>query len=381
MGSYAVLHSTKGGKSSGGLGNHIDRVEGMEHTYKHADPERKNLNINFNVFKERQKMKLSDAINDRIKEGYNGKRKIRTDAVKFTTHVLTGSHEKMKEIFSNNEKANEWIKANFAFISREFGKENIVRFNLHMDEKTPHIHAVTVPLTEDGRLSAKEKIGNKKQMQERQDRYAEAMKPFGLERGMKNTGIKHEDANQYYSRMNQAKEAGEKPEIKAYKNILGAYTSESVQNLENMLKAQKTALKSKDLELQKEKEKLKSLSEKNEFLQENFSTLQNNLKHAVLSDDARQKAREHEAEKIGRKYFSDLKTQFLSHDFQKKTKDEIANYVLQRADKVGEKNNLSKADLQLLKESPAIKIEFNRILKQVDHWNAIDEKRNRGRGR
>lgn len=381
MGNYAVLHSTKGGRSSGGLGNHIDRVEGMEHTYKHADPERKGFNVNFAVPEERHNMKLSDAINDRIKEGYNGKRKIRTDAVKFTTHVLTGSHQKMKEIFSDKEKAKEWINENYKFIAKEFGKENIVRFNLHLDEKTPHIHAVTVPLTSDGRLSAKESIGNKKKMQERQDRYAEAMKPFGLERGMKNTGIKHENAQEYYKRMNQANEIGDKNEIKASKNILGIYTGESVQNLENALKSQKTALKSKDFELQKEKEHSKSISDKNEVLQKNISILQNNLKYAVLSDDARQKIRKLEAERIGRKYSYELQTQFLSHDFQKKSKDEIKNYVLQRAEQIGQKNKLSKADIQLLKESPAVNQEFKRILNQVDHWNAIDEKRNRGRGR
>ena len=43
-----------------------------------------------------------------------------------------------------------------------------------------HIHAVTVNLTKDGRLSAKEIIGSKKEMQQRQDRYSEAMKPFDL---------------------------------------------------------------------------------------------------------------------------------------------------------------------------------------------------------
>ena len=65
---------------------------------------------------------------------------------------------------------------------------------LHRDEKTPHLHVVTVNLTKDGRLSAKEILGNPKAMQERQDRYAEQMKSFGLERGLKNTGIDHEDA-------------------------------------------------------------------------------------------------------------------------------------------------------------------------------------------
>lgn len=380
MTNYAVLHSTKGSSGGGGIGNHIDRTEGMEHTYKHADPRRKNLNQNFKVHKDRQRMKLSDAVNDRIKEGYNGKRKIRTDAVKFTTHILTGSHDKMQEIFANEKSRKDWIRQNYNFVAKEFGKENMVRFTLHLDEKTPHIHAVTVPLTKDGRLSAKEVIGNKKQMQERQDRYAEAMKPFGLERGMKNTGIKHENAQEYYKRINQANEIGEKDEIKASKNVLGVYTSESVQNLENTLKSQKTALKSKELELEKEKEKMKVVAGKNEVLQRNLNTLTNNIRYVVVSDDARQKVRQKEAEIIGKKYSRQLES-FIGHDFQKKSQQEIVNYVLQRAEKIGQKEKLSKADIILLKQSPAVQQEFERILKKVQHWNEIDQHRSRGRGR
>ena len=64
----------------------------------------------------------------------------------------------MKEIFADKEKSKEWIKENYKFLAKEFGKENIVRFTLHLDEKTPHLHAVTIPLTNDGRLSAKKKL-------------------------------------------------------------------------------------------------------------------------------------------------------------------------------------------------------------------------------
>ena len=67
-----------------------------------------------------------------------------------------------------------------------------------------HIHAVTVPLTEDGRLSARELLGNPKEMSQRQDRYADQMKSFGFQRGIKATGVKHEDAKTYYARIKQA---------------------------------------------------------------------------------------------------------------------------------------------------------------------------------
>lgn len=55
-----------------------------------------------------------------------------------------------------------------------------------MDEKTPHMHLSFVPLTEDGRLCAKEIIGNKKKLTKWQDAYWEHMvKRFPeLERGV-----------------------------------------------------------------------------------------------------------------------------------------------------------------------------------------------------
>ena len=46
---------------------------------------------------------------------------------------------------------------------------------VHMDEKTPHMHLCFVPLTEDGRLSAKEIVGNKKKLIQWQDRFWEHM--------------------------------------------------------------------------------------------------------------------------------------------------------------------------------------------------------------
>ena len=54
-----------------------------------------------------------------------------------------------------------------------------------MDEKTPHMHLSFVPLTKDGRLSAKEIVGNKKKLTQWQDRFWKHMvkKYPDLERG------------------------------------------------------------------------------------------------------------------------------------------------------------------------------------------------------
>jgi len=248
---YAVYHGSKGKGSGGGIGNHIDRVEGKEHTYKHADPTRNSLNRVFPVSQDRHKRPLSQAIADRIKEGYKSTRKIRNDSVKFLSHVLTGSPDEMKKIFADPKKAEAWIDANKNFLEKEFGKENLVRFVLHLDEKTPHLHAITTPLTSDGRLSAKEVMGNKKDLQARQDRYAELMKPFDLERGIRGTGIKHENANDYYKRVEEARNNASKVIPEPVKGFFGVDKSKTIEKLENSLKSSYLALEEEKNKLQK----------------------------------------------------------------------------------------------------------------------------------
>ena len=179
---YVVINIKKNKSSSGGLGAHIDRAEGMEHMYKNAAAEKRHLNMSWDV-NDNCKLSLSQAISTRIAEGYTGKTAIRKDAVKSLSLVLTGTHQDMKRIFSDEKLKVAWLKANANFISEEYGKENIVRFSLHMDERTPHLHVVVVPLTE-GRLSAKRVMGNRKDLKNLRTRYAEKMKIFGLERGL-----------------------------------------------------------------------------------------------------------------------------------------------------------------------------------------------------
>lgn len=203
----------------------MDRVEGKEFSYKHADPSRKHLNRNFTPPKFKD-MPLKDAINERIKEGYTGKTAVRKDAVKFLTHIFSGSHERMEEISRDEDKFNSWLNANYNFACREFGQENIVRFHLHMDERTPHIHCITVPLTREGKLSAKIKFGNKERMRKRQDDYAKAMKPFGLERGKRTVGVKHESAKEYYARIDSDISVTDKVTVKIANNPKAPFIKE-----------------------------------------------------------------------------------------------------------------------------------------------------------
>jgi len=257
---YAIYHLEKGNKHVSSLENYLDRVEDKEHFYKLADLNKKHLNQSFEL-NPLCKISLHDAIEQRLKEGYKKNRTIRKDAVIYTKHLMSASHEKMKQIERNPEILQKWIQKNHAFIVNEFGQDNIVRFVLHRDEYTPHLHAVTVNLTQDGRLCAKEILGNPTKMRERQDRYAREMEIFGLQRGKKYTGIKHEHAKEYYDRVNKALKYGDEQDTliiqkKAFGITLGVDIGKSLKNYQNALKSYKIALKAKELEIERLKNSL-----------------------------------------------------------------------------------------------------------------------------
>ncbi|WP_223952241.1 plasmid recombination protein, partial [Aeromonas hydrophila] len=71
--------------------------------------------------------------------------------------------------------------------------------SIHLDEKTPHMSAFVVPLTKDGRLSAKEFIGNRTKMSNDQSSYAEAVKHLGLVRGIEGSKATHKRIKAHYN--------------------------------------------------------------------------------------------------------------------------------------------------------------------------------------
>lgn len=232
MSSFVVMNVRKQKGSGGALGNHIDRTVGKEHMYKNANAERTSANVSYNL---NYKGTISERVNQRIEEGYKGKKAIRKDAVKYISLVLTGSHKKMAQLFQNPDKFKEWQQKNFEFLKEEYGKENIVKLDLHLDEKTPHFHVIIVPLTKDGRLSAKEVVGNKKAMQERLTRYADKMQSLGFERGHKMKKAKSKDINQFYNLVNETAKI-QNIDVSHVKKIS---PRDKTQILEKMLKGEK----------------------------------------------------------------------------------------------------------------------------------------------
>lgn len=82
-----------------------------------------------------------------------------------------------------NQQNDDFFKDCLQFHQEHFG--HIVSAVIHYDETTPHLHVISVPLTKDGRLSARDVIGNKAKMSKTQDQFFEQVgRGYGLERGV-----------------------------------------------------------------------------------------------------------------------------------------------------------------------------------------------------
>ena len=90
-----------------------------------------------------------------------------------------------REFFTGRDNAenDEFFRDCLKFHESHFG--HIISAVIHYDETTPHLHVISVPLTKDGRLSARDVIGNKSKMSKTQDSFFEQVgRSYGLERGI-----------------------------------------------------------------------------------------------------------------------------------------------------------------------------------------------------
>lgn len=155
------------------------------------------------------------------------------------------------------------------FHERHFG--HIISAVIHYDETTPHLHVISVPLTQDGRLSARDVIGNKAKMSKAQDEFFEQVgKGYGLERGIHMDGQekkKHISAQEHELREIRQKIARGKEEL------------EAIEHSKETARTRAQTARQTATELQKEVEQL----------QEERSRQHNSLKMLSASKTDRQK--------------------------------------------------------------------------------------------
>lgn len=107
--------------------------------------------------------------------------KARSNSVMALDTVYTASPEFFQE--RTNAENDKFFQDCLKFHNEHFG--HIISAVVHYDETTPHLHVISVPLTKDGRLSARDVIGNKTKMSKTQDQFFEQVgRSYGLGRGI-----------------------------------------------------------------------------------------------------------------------------------------------------------------------------------------------------
>ena len=120
---------------------------------------------------------------------------VRSNSVRAVDMVIapTSVDSAKNDLFDLNKfcpLAVEWV-------NDTFGEDNVVAVHLHMDESKPHVHAVIVPITKDGRLCAKEVIGGKQKLRQFQTSIAKKLSVVGLKRGKELSSAHHIAPKQY----------------------------------------------------------------------------------------------------------------------------------------------------------------------------------------
>ena len=192
----------------GGMEKHVDRtmyVPNADRTMSHNNTDL--------VGSEATLIRDVDARIEQLKKEHNPR--ITKASVRAIEYMMTASPEafrnrkedgKLLMTKQGGERWRNFVNRSKAFLEAKHGKENLVKFTVHLDEKTPHIHAFVVPITKDNRLSAKDFLGGKQKLRELQDQFAKVMEPLGLKRGEKGSKVEHESIQQYYHRVNQAQD-------------------------------------------------------------------------------------------------------------------------------------------------------------------------------
>ncbi|MBF2777502.1 plasmid recombination protein [Staphylococcus haemolyticus] len=271
--------------NSTGIQKHIQREN---ENYENVDIDLEKTHMNYDLVND-DKINLNDEIEQKIAENYQGKRKIRTDAIKHVDGLITSDNEFFKD------KSQDEIKAFFEhskeFIENEYGKDNLLYATVHMDEKTPHMHFGIVPITQDGRLSAKEVIGNKKALTEFQDRFNEYVNQRGydLERGQSRqvTNAKHDQVSRYKQKTEYHKQEYERESQK-----LSHIQQKNNELIEQYQKSLETLKKPLNVKYEHETEKVGGLFNKEiqktgnvVISQEDFNAFQKQIQAAQLIKD------------------------------------------------------------------------------------------------
>ncbi|MGP1471927.1 MAG: MobV family relaxase [Prevotella intermedia] len=212
MANFIVLHLEKAKGADAKMSAHIERT----FIAGNVDESRIHLDREMIAFPDGVKSR-SAAIEHRI-ENAKLKRKVGKNQVHAIRVMLSASPEAMERI-QQEGRLDDWCNQSLQWMQETFGTENLVSAVLHLDEKTPHIHATVVPIVTTSRRKKKSEENVKKHYRKKaegarlcaddimtqaklknyQTSYANAMHSFGLERGVDGSEARHISTREYYT--------------------------------------------------------------------------------------------------------------------------------------------------------------------------------------
>ncbi|EZW39293.1 hypothetical protein V106_02676, partial [Staphylococcus aureus 44(2608)] len=279
------VSKVKTGTNTTGIQKHVQREN---NNYENEDIDHSKTYLNYDLVNA-NKQNFNNLIDEKIEQNYTGKRKIRTDAIKHVDGLITSDNEFFKD--KSQDEIRAFFEHSKEFIENEYGKDNLLYATVHMDEKTPHMHFGIVPITQDGRLSAKEVIGNKKALTEFQDRFNEYVNQRGydLERGQSRqvTNAKHDQVSRYKQKTEYHKQEYERESQK-----LSHIQQKNNELIEQYQKSLETLKKPLNVKYEHETEKVGGLFNKEiqktgnvVISQEDFNAFQKQIEAAQLIKD------------------------------------------------------------------------------------------------
>lgn len=252
---YAVVHMMKIKSGAvGGIQSHNNR-EHEPKTNPDVDMSRSEDNYDLipcDNYKRSIKEKLSNLV--------ESSRAVRKDAVVVCNFIVTSDNETMDALGADRQR--EFFQDSVKWFSDRYGADRVLNATVHMDETTPHLHIGVMPITQDGRLSAKA-IFTKTEMKAIQTEFARDVgEKYGLERGVEGSERTHLSEARFKEQkaLEMANEHGAiAQEFRVLAEDCKQELSEATRSLETVKQELSTTQDRKDA-LQGEAERLKALN-------------------------------------------------------------------------------------------------------------------------
>lgn len=167
-------------------------VRGIDtHVERRATKSRTNPDIDFAKSKNNYDLQslYHGTFNSRIKNVLekNGIAKTRKNAVILAELLFTASPSFFDK--KSPDEIRQYFQDCYDWACTEYGKENIISANVHLDEKTPHLHLELVPI-KDGRLNARG-LFNYKTTEMQNKAHKDIFSKYNLDRGENNRELRH----------------------------------------------------------------------------------------------------------------------------------------------------------------------------------------------